>query len=119
MAERDPYRLSSPHIFLIRIIVFLSLVGFVALILYKQIQSAFFANPGLNSLILGVLAIGIVLALRQVWRLLPEVRWVNALRRGDADRVRPPVLLAPMATMLGDHVSGRQISTITRHAAKT
>jgi hypothetical protein len=116
MAERDPYRLSSPRIFLVRIIVFLILAGFVALILYRQIQTAFMANPGLNTLIISVLAIGILLALRQVWRLFPEVRWVNALRAGDAAQVRPPVLLAPMATMLGEHASGRQISTITLRA---
>ncbi len=43
-AEVDPYRLSSPRIFLARMIIFLILVGFVALILYKQIETAFFAN---------------------------------------------------------------------------
>lgn len=115
MAERDPYRLSSPRIFLVRVIVFLILIGFVALILYRQIQTAFMANPGLNALILGVLAIGILLALRQIWRLIPEVRWVNALRRGETDRVRAPVLLAPMATLIADQSSGR-ISTTTMRA---
>lgn len=115
MAERDPYRLSSPRIFLVRVIVFLILIGFVALILYKQIQLAFMANPGLNTLILGVLAIGILLALRQIWRLFPEVRWVNALRRGETDSVRPPVLLAPMARLLATQTSGR-ISTTTLRA---
>ena len=115
-ADRDPYRLSSPRIFLVRILVFLILVGFVALILYRQIAVAFKANPGLNSLIIGVLFIGIVLALRQVWRLFREVRWVNALRRGEPGLVAPPVLLAPMATMLGDRLAGQAISTATLRA---
>jgi hypothetical protein len=115
-ADRDPYRLSSPRIFLVRILVFLILVGFVALILYRQIAVAFMANPGLNTLIIGVLFIGILLALRQVWRLFREVRWVNALRRGDASLVAPPILLAPMATMLGERVSERAISTATLRA---
>ena len=63
-------------------LVFLVLIGFLALILYRQIMVAFLANPGLNGLILGVLLIGSVLAIRQVVRLVPEVRWVNALRSG-------------------------------------
>ena len=113
--DRDPNRLSSPHIFLVRMFVFLALAGFVALILYKQILTAFQANPGLNALILGVLVIGIILAVVQVWRLVPEARWVNALRSGDASRVRPPVLLAPMAALIGSS-SGAGISTITLRA---
>ena len=112
----DPYRLSSPHIFLVRMIVFLVLVGFLALILYRQILTAFAANPGLNGLILGVLAIGIVLALRQVMRLLPEIRWVNAQRSGNLQGIRPPVLLAPVALILGEGLARRTISALTLRA---
>ena len=77
--------------------VFLILAGFVAFILYRQISAAFLANPGLNGLILGVLLIGIVLAIRQVVRLFREVRWVNDLGRRTRTRMPPdqPVLLAP------------------------
>lgn len=115
-SDRDPYRLSSPRIFLVRMLVFLILAGFVALILYRQIVTAFMANPGLNGLIFGVLFIGIVLAIRQVWRLFPEVRWVNALRNGTAGDAPAPVLLAPMATILGESAALRTISTVTLRA---
>ncbi len=115
-SDRDPYRLSSPRIFLVRMLVFLILVGFVAMILYRQIGIAFMANPGLNALIGGVLFIGIVLAIRQVWRLFPEIRWVNALRAGVPGDARAPVLLAPMATILGDSATLRAISTTTLRA---
>ena len=115
-SDRDPYRLSSPRIFLVRILVFLILIGFVAMILYRQIAFAFMANPGLNALIGGVLFIGIVLAIRQVWRLIPEVRWVNAMRAGVPGEARAPVLLAPMATILGDSATLRAISTTTLRA---
>ena len=114
-ADRDPYLLTSPRIFLVRMVVFLILAGFVALILYRQIAVAFMANPGLNALILTVLAIGILLGLRQVFRLFPEVRWVNAMRRGQAASATPPVLLAPMATLLGEG-GLRSISTVTLRA---
>jgi hypothetical protein len=102
--------LTPPRIYLIRMAVFLVLAGFVAFILYRQIWTAFQANPGLNALILGVMFIGIVLAIRQVWRLFPEVRWVNTL--GDADgpvASSSPVLLAPMATLMGNR-SGSPLS---------
>lgn len=116
MAVRDPYRLSSPHIFLLRMLVFLILIGFLALILYRQIKVAFLANPGLNGLILGVLVIGILLALRQVFRLFREVRWVNALGTEKVNRVSPPVLLAPVAAILGDAGTQISISTLTLRA---
>jgi hypothetical protein len=113
VAETDPFRLSSPRIFLVRMIVFLILVGFIGLILYKKIGTAFMANPGLNGLIFGVLFVGVVLGIRQVVRLFREVRWVNALPRGTASKVKPPILLAPMATLIGDKPPGATISTVT------
>ncbi len=113
--DLDPYKLSSPSVFLIRMIMFLVIVGFVLLILYRQIIEAFMSNPGLNGLIIGVGLIGIGLAFRQVVRLFPEVRWVNDFRIGDPglEVRRPPVLLAPMATLLGDRLGETMISTQT------
>jgi hypothetical protein len=63
------------------------------------------ANPGLNTLIIGVLLVGIVYAFRQVLRLYPEIAWVNNFRISDpasTSEKSTPVLLAPMATMLRD-----------------
>jgi hypothetical protein len=94
----DPYKLSSPQIFLLSMMVFLAIVAFIAAILYRQISQAFQSNPGLNGLILGVLAVGILLAFIQVIRLFREVRWVNSFRAGA--EVNEPVLLAPMKALL-------------------
>ncbi len=69
----DPHQLASPRIYLVRMLVFLVIAGFISAILFPQVYSAFLANPVLNSLIFGVLLIGIVLAIRQVFRLFPEV----------------------------------------------
>jgi hypothetical protein len=109
----DPLKLSSPRIFLVRMMVFLVLCGLVCVILYRQILGAFMSNPGLNGLILGVLAIGILMAFRQVLRLFPEVRWVNSFRLADPgiSVERPPALLAPMAALLGDRLGRMAIST--------
>jgi hypothetical protein len=95
-------RLSFPVIYLVRMLAFLILAGFCVLILNRQIATAFMANPGLNGLIIGVLAFGILLGLRQVIRLFREVRWANAFLQGDAGLVRRPVLLAPVAQFFGD-----------------
>jgi len=111
----DPHKLSSPRIFLVRMLVFLILCGLIAVILHGQIWTAFLANPGLNGLILGVLLIGIALAFRQVVRLFPEVAWVNGLRLADPGLAveRPPSLLAPMAALLGERAGRVAISSTT------
>ncbi len=41
-------KLSSPRIFLIRMLVFLILCGLLVVVLYKQIWLAFLANPALT-----------------------------------------------------------------------
>jgi hypothetical protein len=109
----DPFKLSSPRIFLVRMLVFLILCALVVIVLYKQIWVAFLANPGLNALILGVLAIGIALAFRQVTRLFPEINWVNGFRLADPGLAveRPPVLLAPMAVILRERIGRMAISS--------
>lgn len=95
----DPYKLSSPQVFLLSMLVFLAIAGFVSAILYRQISAAFSTNPGLNGLILGVLVVGILLSFLQVIRLFREIRWVNSFRAGSESV--EPVLLAPMKALLG------------------
>ena len=112
----DPFKVTPPRIFLVRMLVFLVLVGLMVVLLQRQAWTAFMANPGLNGVIVAVAAIGIILSFREVIRLFPEVRWVNSFRVGDPGAAveRPPTLLAPMATILGERSSGRMaITTLT------
>ena len=111
--DLDPLKLSSPRIFLVRMLVFLVLCALVVVILYKQIAVAFTSNVLLNSVIIFVLAVGILLTFRQVIRLFPEVNWVNGFRLADPGLAieRPPVLLAPMASILGDRMGRMAISS--------
>jgi hypothetical protein len=113
--DLDPFKLSSPRIFLFRMLVFLTLCALVVVVLHRQILVAFMANPGLNALIGAVLTIGILLAFRQVIRLFPEVSWVNSFRLADPGLAvaRPPVLLAPMAVILGERAGRMAISSAT------
>jgi hypothetical protein len=112
-------KLSTPRIFLVRMLVFLVLCALLMVVLYKQIVLAFFANPGLNALIGMVLLIGTILSFRQVIRLYPEVAWVNNFRIADpgiaVERQRP-TLLAPMAAILGGERTGRM--TITQQTMR-
>ena len=107
--EIELNKLSSPRIFLVRMLVFLVLCALVMVVLYKQLVVAFFANPGLNALIGAVLLIGTILSFRQVIRLYPEVAWVNNFRISDPGLAvaRHPKLLAPMAAILGGERTGR------------
>ncbi|MGQ3356922.1 MAG: flagellar motor protein MotA [Phreatobacter sp.] len=113
--ELDPFKVSSPRIFLFRMLVFLALVGLIVFVLQREVQTAFMANPGLNGVIVAVGLIGVVLSFRQVIRLFREARWVNTFRLADPGIAveKPPVLLAPMATMLGARSGQMAISTVT------
>jgi hypothetical protein len=113
--DLDPFKVSSPRVFLVRMVLFLAIVALVLVILYEQAWRAFLANPGLNGLIVFVLVIGIGFAFRQVIRLFPEVAWVNGFRLADPGIAveRSPTLLAPMATILGDRVGRMAMSPQT------
>lgn len=120
MAESDdPHSLSRPTIYLALMAVFVALAGFLVLILYRPIATAFAANPGLNGLIIGVLILGIILSVFQVMRLMPEIKWVNGFRlvdhgAGGFDQPNPR-LLSQLATYLRDSqgASGPTMSTQT------
>lgn len=107
--------LTPPGLFLVRMLVFLTLVAFLAAILHEQLAVSVMTNPGLNGLIIGVLFIGIIYSFRQVIRLYPEIRFVNAFRISDPGLAsgHQPVLLAPMATMLRDRTGALSLSTVS------
>jgi len=107
--------LTPPGLFLVRMLVFLTLVAFLAAILHEQLMVSLMTNPGLNGLIIGVLFIGVIYAFRQVIRLYPEIRFVNAFRISDPGLAgsHQPVLLAPMATMLRDRTGALSLSTVS------
>lgn len=109
---QDPQKLATPRIYLLRILVFLIITIFIGAILFPAAYVAFMSNPGLNGLIIGVLLIGLAMAIRQVFRLFREISWVNDFRLADPglDVARPPVLLAPMAALLRDRIGQMAIS---------
>lgn len=90
--------------YLSRMLLFLVVVAAAGTLLYAGLSDAFFANPILNGIIVGVFVLGVLFTFRMVLMLRPEVRWIERyqnLEEGDP-LPTPPRLLAPMATMLGE-----------------
>jgi hypothetical protein len=114
--------MTRPQRYLINMTVFLLIVVGVCVALAPHLQEAFLANAALNGMILGVLIFGIVYIFRQVVMLGPEVHWLEHLRResqgglifpGTLSQERPPRLLAPMATMIGEKRGKLSLSTMS------
>ncbi len=101
MAQESP-QLEQPMVHLVHMAVFTLVVAVLGAVLYSGIKGAFMANPFLNGLILATLILGMLYAYRMVWRLMPEVNWINNFRLGENSDQPLPTLLGPMATMLGD-----------------
>jgi hypothetical protein len=116
MAEgKESNVLALPRVYLVRMLVFVVLVAIVATVLYPQFRHAFMANPGLNGLIIFTLLLGLVYAFRMVWRLFPEVNWINNFRIADPglEIGYTPRLLAPMATLLRDRQGATILSPLS------
>ena len=100
---QEESRFSRPLRYVIRAVVFLALIGFLGFILQAGLVTAFMTNPGLNGLILGALFVGVLIALRELWRIHSEARAATRLavapaqaqiRRGEVIAPLGPVLLA-------------------------
>ena len=94
--------MTRPGRYLIRMVVFLVIVAAGLYLIHRELERFFLANPFLNGLILGVLAIGVLYCLRQVLILWPEVNWIEHYKRDRVASGRGPRLLAPMQRMLGE-----------------
>ena len=93
--------MTSPRIFLLRMVIFLAMVVVLVAVLFRPLVLAFDNNVPLNSLIVFVLLFGCAWTMVQVARLTPEVRWVEMVQRQPTSLgTRAPRLLAPMAQML-------------------
>jgi hypothetical protein len=98
----------KPLVHLVHMVVFTILVAMIAAVLFPNIKNAFMSNAGLNGLIVVTLLLGVAYSYRMVWRLIPEVNWLNGFKVGQGNEQQPPLLLAPMSTLLGD-ASGRTV----------
>jgi hypothetical protein len=107
--------LELPKVYLARMLVFMLVVTILAVVLFPHMQRAFMANPGLNGVIIGALLLGVVYAFRMVWRLWPEINWVNGFRIANPglELTHTPKLLGPMATLFRDRPNRTVLSPIS------
>ncbi len=83
-------------------LVYLAAVGTICVLLLEPLRSAFIANWGFNSVILGVLAVGVLINFRQVMILNTEINWIRVFRTGQPgiSVTAEPRLLKPLAAHL-------------------
>lgn len=93
--------MTHPRRYAVRMLVFLAIVGTVALALHEQVARFFMRNPPLNALILSVLGLGTFLSIRLVLSLETEVERVEGFRRnGTIGPISGPSPLDPLTAML-------------------
>ena len=101
--------MTDPRKYLLRMLFFISIVGAIIFILNEPLIKAFQANVAINGLIFGVLLVGIIFLCRQTVRLVPEKNWIESLQVQNKSRSKP-VLMAPLALMLGEDTSLKNFS---------
>jgi len=95
------FRFSRPLRYFFRALVFLALIGFLIFILQAGLLTAFMTNPGLNGLITGALAVGVLLSLRELWRIDSEARAATRLAANPAGvTLRRNQVISPLAPVL-------------------
>lgn len=94
--------MSNPKHSLFWMAVYLGVVAGIGALLFVPLRGAFMANWGFNSLILAVLAAGVVINIQQVFALGPEIDWIKLFRTGETgiSVAREPRLLKPLARHL-------------------
>lgn len=115
---RAPVRHSEPHfsqpvrqILLMLIVLGLVIAGGV--LAYARIFSIFLINPWLNGTIFAVFLLGVLACFWQVAQLIAAVVWIEnfAADRPGRPQYRAPILLAPLAALLGSRGGRRTIAT--------
>ncbi len=92
--------------YLIRIILLLSLVSSLLFFHFEKLKSFFLTNQTLNSIILAVLAIGIIFILKQLFNLSNELNWLNNVTKQSSTTrlsTRSPRLLKYLDNYIKEH----------------
>ena len=89
--------------YILRILFFLILIGFILYLYIDKLTNFFFTNQALNSIILIVIAFGIIYIFRQIIILKSEIGWLNNLissKKPSKLSVKSPNLLKYLDTFL-------------------
>ena len=111
--------MNNPTRFIQRMIIFIILNLVLGFFLISSLINAFLTNPIINGLIFFVLGFGIIIILRQVYTLIPEIQWIEGYKRNKAKGLtgnlvnKKLILLAPMASLLEEHKGSFTISSLS------
>ena len=111
--------MNSPNRFIQRMIIFIVLNLVLGFFLISSLINAFLTNLIINGLIFSVLGFGIIIILRQVYTLIPEIQWIEGYKRNKAKGLtgnlvnKKLILLAPMASLLEEHKGRFTISSLS------
>jgi hypothetical protein len=111
--------MSNPRYHLFIMFLFICIVTVICGLLYIPLKQAFMSNWGFNLIIVGALVIGVLLNVRRVITLEPEINWIKIFRTGTAGLsvANSPELLKPLAKHLEgmhrDHFSLSALSLRT------
>lgn len=94
--------MSNLRYHLIIMFFFVGIVALVCALLYVPLKQAFLSNWGFNLIIVGALVIGILLNVRRVLTLKPEINWIEIFRTGTLGLsvADSPDLVKPLAKHL-------------------
>ena len=111
--------MNSPNRFIQRMIIFIVLNLVLGFFLISSLINAFLTNLIINGLIFSVLGFGIIIILRQVYTLIPEIQWIEGYKRNKAKGLtgnlvnKKLILLGPMASLLEEHEGRFTISSLS------
>ena len=89
--------------YILRILFFLILISFILYLYIEKLTDFFFTNQALNSIILLVIAFGVIYIFRQIIILKSEIGWLNniiSLKKPSKLSVKSPNLLKYLDTFL-------------------
>ncbi|WP_438960097.1 biopolymer transporter ExbB [Nereida sp.] len=107
-----PY-FSQPFRQVIMMLIALGLVGVGLYLALPRILPVFLSNLYLNGFILLVFVVGVFACFYQVYQLAASVQFIEgfAQNRPGANIAKPPLLMAPLAALLGSRKAETSIST--------
>lgn len=94
-----------------RMTLLVALLAAGLILFYREFLQIAASNIYLNGIIIGTTLFGVGLCFVEMFRLLPEYRWLTEYKRGKKNAALPPRLLRPVAMML--RARPARISTAT------
>ncbi len=95
-----------------RMALFIALLAVGLILFHVQFMRVATANIYLNGIIIGASLFGIGLCFVEMFKLLPEYKWMRAYFQGKKNAPLPPRILRPVALMLRTHPTSISATTL-------